>query len=95
MTVKKWIYEPDQIILKNGETVHIYLKNIDSIEHGIYIPVYEINQTVGINSTTDFYLSANKGIAQINFSSSFNGSGYGGMGGIIFVEDEKNETKTN
>lgn len=92
MTVTKWVYTPGQITIKKGEKVQIQLTNLDSSIQGIYIPEYEINQTVDPNQTIRLYLTADKNLSIIHFTSSFGGAGYSGMSGVIFFEDENNET---
>lgn len=85
LTAKQWVFEPETIRVKQGDTVRLSIQSID-VSHGFALPDFGINATLepGKTETVEF-VADKKGVFRF-VCSVFCGAGHGDMQGTLIVE---------
>ena len=84
MTTKQWEFEPNQIIVQQGQTVVIRLVSTD-VPHGFAIDEYNIYTFVPPGQTVDIsFIAKDKGVFEI-FCNIFCGEGHSTHRGQLIV----------
>ena len=84
MTARKWKFEPNEIIVNEGDKVRLTVTSID-IAHGIVIPDYGINEYLSPGQTVNIEFTADKK-GTFPFACNVScGVGHSGMGGKLVV----------
>lgn len=83
---RSWEFDPVEIIVKRGEKVILLIKSED-VEHGVYIPDFEINEVIRKGETASIELRTDK-VGIFEFSCSvYCGEGHSRMNGKIIVSE--------
>lgn len=85
ITASQWKFEPNEITVKEGDTVILHATSID-VEHGISIPTFNVNKRIEAGKTVDVQFVADKKGTYTFFCSVFCGSGHSGMNGKLIVQ---------
>ena len=85
-TAFKFDFDPDPIIVNQGESVKLIMTSID-IPHGIAIPEYDINEKLLPGEPVTMEFTANKAGKFVFYCSVPCGSGHGTMRGKIIVKE--------
>ena len=84
MTTKQWEFEPNQIIVEQGQTVGIKLQSTD-VPHGFAINEYNIYTFVPAGQTVDIsFVATETGVFEI-FCNIFCGEGHSTHRGQLIV----------
>ena len=85
MTARQWAFEPSTIMVKEGDTVRLNIKNED-VAHGFAIFEFNVNERLPPGKTTTIEFTADKKGEYTFFCSVQCGKGHGGMKGKLIVE---------
>ncbi len=87
MVAKKWVFEPNQIIVQKGDQVRLTIISVD-VSHGFALPDFDINVELkpGENVVVEFI--ADQAGDFTFFCSVFCGSGHSHMSGTLTVEEK-------
>ena len=85
ITAQKWSFSPSTITVNKGDTVKLSIKSTD-VDHGFFLPDFNVNETLSAGSTTSVTFVADKS-GTFSFScSKFCGSGHSDMVGTLIVK---------
>ena len=85
MTARQWAFEPSTIMVKEGDTVRLNIKNED-VAHGFAIFEFNVNERLPPGKTTTIEFTADKKGEYTFFCSVSCGQGHRDMKGKLIVE---------
>ena len=86
MVARKWVFEPDTITVKKGDTVKLTVESVD-VTHGFALPAFGINENLTPGKTVEIEFVADNAGTFPFACSVVCGSGHKGMTGELIVEE--------
>src|SRR5574341_667608 len=86
IAAKRFEFSPREIVLRRGETVTLRLSSRD-VTHGFFQKALGIDATIEPGKTTEVTLTPERAGRYLTICDHFCGSGHGGMGMTILVEE--------